>query len=45
MYRTQEEIVAAQLEAVNAQSHLQTQSLVDLDPAQLTPLNPEIISR
>ena len=43
--QTKEEIIAAQQEAVLAQTHLAPQTLDDFDVTKVTPLNPEIISR
>jgi len=40
-----QEIIALQLEAVVAQEHLAAQSLDNFDVNQVSPLNPEIISR
>ena len=42
---TREEIIAAQQEEVLAQDHLAVQSLDNFDINQVSPLNPEIISR
>ena len=42
---TKEEIIAIQQEDVLKQDHLAPQTLDNFDVAQVTPLNPEIISR
>lgn len=44
-YSTKEDIIQKQHDAVLSQKHLSPQTLVDFDPAKITPLNPEIISR
>ena len=43
--QTKEDIIEKQQAAVKAQTHLALQSLDNFDPALLTPLNPEVISR
>jgi len=42
---TKEDIIEKQQAAVKSQTHLALQSLDNFDPALLTPLNPEVISR
>jgi len=42
---SQDEIVKQQQERCDAQKHLARQTLEGFDPALITPLNPEIISR
>lgn len=42
---TKEEIIQKQQEACDSQKHLARQTLNGFDPAVLTPLNPEVISR
>ena len=42
---TKEEIIQAQKDLCDSQTHLHKQTLDDFDPAKVTPLNPEIISR
>lgn len=42
---TREDIINKQQENCDSQKHLARQTLDDFDPAKITPLNPEIISR
>ena len=42
---TREDIIKKQQENCDSQKHLARQTLDDFDPAKITPLNPEIISR